>query len=65
MPWGLWPPSTMNTGSRRSTSNRAGQRVAAMPCRTAASEIFHGVACALGSLYMSGEVRECFRNGKE
>ena len=24
-----------------------------------------GVACALGSLYMSGEVRECFRNGKE
>jgi dihydrofolate synthase/folylpolyglutamate synthase len=23
-----------------------------------------GVACALGSLYMSGEVRECFRDGK-
>ena len=39
MPWGLWPPSTMNTGSRWSTSNRAGQRVPARPCRTALSEM--------------------------
>ena len=29
-----------------------------------AAEGADGVACALGSLYMSGEVRECFRDGR-
>ena len=37
MPWGLWPPSTMNTGSFCSTSNRAGQRVLASPRRMCSS----------------------------
>ena len=32
----------------------------ATPCESVAD----GVACALGSLYMSGEVRDCFRDGK-
>ena len=44
----------------------------ATPCESVADGVARaveaegqdGVACALGSLYMSGEVRDCFRDGK-
>ena len=39
IPWALWLPSSRKGGSRRSSSNRPGQRTWASPCRMALSGI--------------------------